>query len=537
MSRAPSQRRPTDKASVGSRSFKRSKALRERASRRDIARRRALLSQKGLILSVRTLVKRVPHAAWVCALVAFLNGAAWSIITPPFEGRDEPAHFAYVEQLAETGTLPKETSEESSPYSQEETAVLEGLHQPTIKLIPQIPAISTRAEQQALSEDLNAGLSREGNGEAGVATSEPPAYYALQTVPYMLGGSNMLTQLELMRLFDGLMAALTAILSFFFIAEVLPSVPWAATVGALCVAVQPLFGFMSGTLNPDSMVYLVTAALLLCLARAFHRGLTRKGALVLGGLTAIGFLTKLTFIGFAFGLFISLALLGVREVRRRSISALLDVGIAMGIGLAPILLYVLLNAVSGNPALGGAAGLLNALATTNVFHAISYAWQLYLPHLPGMPHFFHGMFTFRDIWFDRLVGLYGWLDTQFPTWVDNVALGVAGGMALLCLRELFAGRRAIRDRLPELACYIAVTVGVLLMVGLTSYSADALAHIEAYTDPRYLLPLLPLLGVGVALAVRGGGRRWAPVVGALVVVVFLAHDLFSQLQTVARYYG
>ncbi len=51
--------------------------------------------------------------------------------------------------------------------------------------------------------------------------------------------------------------------------------------------------------------------------------------------------------------------------------------------------------------------------------------------------------------------------------------------------------------------------------------------VEGFGDPRYLLPLMGLLGGAVTLAVRGVGRRWAPAVGALILVLFLAHDLFS----------
>lgn len=39
------------------------------------------------------------------------------------------------------------------------------------------------------------------------------------------------------------------------------------------------------------------------------------------------------------------------------------------------------------------------------------------------------------------------------------------------------------------------------------------------------------------VAVGGAGRRWMPVTGAALVVLFLGHDLLSQLQVIARYYG
>jgi hypothetical protein len=41
----------------------------------------------------------------------------------------------------------------------------------------------------------------------------------------------------------------------------------------------------------------------------------------------------------------------------------------------------------------------------------------------------------------------------------------------------------------------------------------------------------------LALAARGAGRRWGPAAGALILVLLFSHDLFSQLQVIARYYG
>ena len=47
----------------------------------------------------------------------------------------------------------------------------------------------------------------------------------------------------------------------------------------------------------------------------------------------------------------------------------------------------------------------------------------------------------------------------------------------------------------------------------------------------------PLAAALLALAARGAGKRWGPAVGALIVVLFLAHDVFSQLLVVSRFYG
>jgi hypothetical protein len=486
--------------------------------------------------AVVAALRRVPVAAWVCALIALLNAVSWSLIVPPFQGKDEADHFAYVEQLVENRALP-ENGQQNGVYSAEEQLVLEGLHYPQVTHSPQTPAISSLAEQQQLLEDVHAGASLRGSGEAGIATSEPPLYYLVQAIPYIIARGNMLDQLQLMRLVGAFFGAMTALLTFLFLREILPRSPWAATVGALCVALEPLLGFMSGSVNPDSMLYPIAAAVLLCLARAFRRGLTRRLAVVLGVLIAVGFMTKLNFIGFAFGVFVGLGLLLLSGVKARGRQALLAPVIAAGIGVSPVTLYAARNLAAGHPLFGILSGITSELDAKPLLDVLSYVWEIYLPRLPGMIHYFNGLVTYKDIWFDRSVGLYGWMDTMFPTWVDTIALLPAAIVVLLCGRELFSRRAALRARLPELGVYAAITIGVLVMIGASSYVSNALGNGPAFGEPRYLLPLLPLMGAVLVLAVRGAGRRWAPVVGAALVVLLFGYDIVSQLQVIARYYG
>lgn len=485
---------------------------------------------------VGEVLRRVPRAAWLCALIAFLNATAWALIVPPFQGKDEADHFAYVEQIVENGTLP-ENGRPNGVYSPEETLVLQGLHYPEVIHAPQTQAITSTAQQRILMQDVKAGLSRRGSGEAGVATSEPPLYYSIQAIPYLLGSGNILVQLQLMRLVGALFGALTALFTFLFLREILPRAPWAATVGALGVALQPLLAFMSGSVNPDSMLFSVTAAVFLCLARAFRRGLTKRLAIALGFLIAVGFLTKLNFVGLAVGVYVGLIVLAVRESKGHDWRAMRWPVLAACMGASPVVLYVLRNVLASHPTLGIASRNPSLLDPAALWHVISYAWELYLPRLPGMTHYFAGIATYKDIWFDRSVGLYGWMDTMFPAWVSNVALVPAAFVALLFGRELVARRAALRSRLPEIGVYGAIIVGLMVLVGVWSYQSDVLEQQPAFGEPRYFLPLLPLMGAVFALAVRGAGRRWAPVAGAAIVVLLFGYDVVSQLQVIARYYG
>jgi hypothetical protein len=486
------------------------------------------------------LVHRLPAAAWLCALVALLNAVCWSLISPPFQVTDEPNHFAYVQLLAESGRLP---TTKQGVYSPEEQVALVDLRVYEDTFQPARRPLGSEAQQRKLERDLAARPSRQGSGSAGSASSEPPLYYALETIPYELGsGGSLLDRLELMRLFSALMAGITALCAFGFVREALPGSRWAWTVGGLAVALFPLLGVMSGSVNPDAMLFAVCAALYYLLARAFRRGLTRRLALTIGLVTAIGFATKLNFIGFAPGVLLGLLALGVRawrrppDARHSKRAACGSVTLALAIAAVPVLLDLAATQLANHSGLG------NATETfTNARHSpwqeISYIWQLYLPRLPGTRSYFPGLLTPRQLWFNGLVGLYGWENIPFPGWVYNVALILAVLIGVLCVGELIRRRDTLLRRLPELAVYFLLGLGVAVIVGIQSYTSDVLNGGEPYWEPRYLLPMLSLWGLVTALAARGAGRRWGPVVGVLIIALLLAHDVVSQLQVVGRFYG
>ncbi len=476
---------------------------------------------------------RVPRAAWVCGAVAWLSAASWSIVMPPFQVPDEPAHFAYAQQLAETGSLP---TSYSVRYAPEELAALTGLDHNEVRGDALHGTISSPSQQQFLEHYLAQPFPRHGEGGAGVATSQPPLYYALQSIPYRLASSgNLLERLALMRLLSTLMAGLTALFAYLFLREALPGSPWAWTVGGLAVALFPLVGFMSGAVNPDSMLCAVSAALFYCLARAFRRGFSTQMAVAIGVLTAVGFLTKLNFLGLVPGVALALAILTRRAVRSEGRAAYRSLALAGAIGASPVCVYALINILSNHAGLGLASTGIRKTSKHGLFGELGYIWQLYLPRLPGMTNDFPGLLTSR-LWFDRSVGLYGWLDTTFPTWVYNVALVPAGVIAALCARALLASRTELRRRIWELLAYATIGLGVMALVGADSF-LELSERSGGYTEPRYLLPMAVLFGAILALAARGAGRRWGPAVGALIVVLILGHDIFSQLLVVSRYYG
>jgi hypothetical protein len=522
------------KSHVGARSFtRRARADKRRRTKRVATARRG--PNRGAPLSLLRLTEglgRIPRLALVCAAIAILNAVCWSFITPAFQAPDEPDHFAYVKQLADTGRLPSSSSEQ---VAKEEMTALQAIRYAKVRQQPQNRTIATRGEQAQLERALALTVRETGSPAAGVAASQPPLYYALEAVPYGVARDvNVLDRLQLMRLVSALLAGVTALFTFLFLREALPRTPWAWAAGGLAIAVAPLLGFMSGAVNPDALLFAVAAALFYCLARAFRRGLDLAGAAAIGTVTALGLLTKLNFIGLTPGIVLGLIVLTIRARRVHGGSAYRMFALAVGIALSPVVVYAAINAVSSHPLLGLVSEASHQ--QKSLLGELNYIWQLYLPRLPGTVSDFPGLFPARQLWFNGYVGLYGWLDTPFPGWVDNLALIPAAAIALLCGRSLYQGRSALRSRAFELATYAVMSIGLMVLIGAASYHAFPSTDAE-FGQVRYLLPLLPLLGAVLVLAARGAGRRWGPTVGIVIVMLFLAHDVFSQLQVVARYYG
>ncbi|MGN6190251.1 MAG: DUF2142 domain-containing protein [Conexibacter sp.] len=470
-------------------------------------------------------VRRIPSAAWACALVAVLNCIAWSLIVPVFEVPDEPDHYAYVEQLAMHGRPPANDAAAVARLSSSEQALLIGLATDRVRFHEYVPSLTRQTQQDELTAALRARPSRgDGNGVSLAGSPQPPLYYALQVVPYAVGATDSpLLSLQLMRLLSALLGGVTVLCVFLFMREALPAHPWTWTVGALGVAFQPLFGFISGGVNPDALLFATAAALFLCLARGFRRGLTTPLALATGAVIATGLLTKLNFAGLLPGALVALLVLGVRR-EGRSPRALRLPAIAVGVAAVPFLLMVLANVVlwKRDPT-GATTGVFRPVGSASLGGGLRYILRFYGGEL-------------RALWVRGFVGWYGWVDTAFPGWVYTAGLAILAIVGALALVALVRARASVRRRAAELFAYVAMTAGLLAVIGANSYNLH-LQHAGGAGQARYLLPLLALYAAVLVLATRALGRRWMGLIGIALVLLTVADDVFSQLLVLARYYA
>jgi 4-amino-4-deoxy-L-arabinose transferase-like glycosyltransferase len=494
-------------------------------------------------------LRRVPRAGWLTALVAGLSALTWSLVTPPFHVPDEVAHFAYAQYLAETGELPRENGD--LRYSPEEESVI-GLTDFYL-VVGESRGRPPWTELQDRRLDGARAADPVGTGNAQSATSNPPLYYVLQAAPYRLfGWLELPDRLMVMRLLSVLMAAVTALATFMFVREALPSTPWAWTAGGLVAALQPLFGFISSGVNSDAMLYMASALLFLAVARAFHRGLAPRRGLAIGAAASLGLLSKLAFVGFVPGVLLAVGLLAWRSrnvTERRA--ALRGAALATGVLATVGLLYIASNVVvfdrEALPAITGTTSASSsappaettaAQAGGGIKERASYVWQLYLPRLPFMSDQFPGLNPMPNIWLHGWIGRFGWLDTAWPEdvyrWARWVLVLLAGLAAFSVGRQLLH-QATSRARWPELVSYAALAIGLLVLIGLAGHRARANGE-PGFEQARYLLPLLPLYAAAIGMAARAFGR-FGPAAAAALVVAALGHDVLAQLLMVSRFYG
>jgi 4-amino-4-deoxy-L-arabinose transferase-like glycosyltransferase len=485
--------------------------------------------------AVRAGVRAVPGAAWICVLIAVLNGVVWSLLVPPLQSFDETLHVYYGQYLAETGETPRPV--EGSVLSDEEQLIVYG-----VRLFDVVGNAGgrppwTSLEDVRLDQELARGAGRVSDGGSGGVGLYPPAYYGLGAVAYRLTPTDsLLDRIWAMRLVSALLAGIAVLCCFLFLRELLPRHPWTWTVGALAVGLQPLFGFMSGVFNPDMGLVAASAACFWLLARAFRRGLGTWLALAIGAVLAVGVLAKLAMVGLVPGVALGGLLLARRDRTWRPLVA----GAASF--TLPMVLYAIANVTVWNrPALpfGGGGGVAAAGGGTptprgNWREMLVYIWQDFLPRLPFMQDRFTD-FPLWDRWITGWTGRFGWGDYEFPEWVSGVVVAVVVVLAAALVAWVLRGRRAaFAARWREWLCYLAMAFGLLALLAYTGYVYTRDTG-NGFEQGRYLLPLMPLYALLVAAGARALGRL-GPVAGALIVALCVGWSGWAMILTVGRFY-
>ena len=432
---------------------------------------------------------------WFCFLV---RGLFYAEMIPMWEGFDEHVHFAYIQHILYTGTLPDSTD----PISME--------LEESLKLVP-VPwllrdvdpsytthdrywQLSNEARQQ--SEEALHNMPRAWGGKPGkysmsiYEAQQPPLYYWLMSMPLRAtSGFSLPARVFLIRMLSLLLASLAIPVGFLLVKRVLQNREAALGIVAL-ISIMP--GLMADVcrVGNDSLamlLYTVTVYATLLFVenpRIPGRGLLLACSMGMGLLTKAYFLTALP----------ALAAVVILALRRRKGRDLLIRGLTVGIGALALSAWWYVR----NYLLTGAwSGLMQDVSLKNVsfFELVKRAADVDWANALKSTLLSH-------IWFGN------WSFLQVRSWMYQV-FQYMGTLALVGLLTYWI--RALVKRLPEtlpqpghlmvlFSYYFFFCIGICYHVLITfvvhDMSSSAGWYFYSLSFPQ---PILILVGISVLI--------------------------------------
>jgi hypothetical protein len=486
-----------------------------------------------LLLLIRAETLSWRRLAFAVFGVTLAITVSWSLVTPPFQAPDEQDHFAYVQQLAETGKAPIQSAA-LPPWSSALTLALQSVRSLAAneQADGRPPWLELDAQTWAAANKLDP--SRTDGGGVTTAATHGPVYYGVEAVAYDVAGTSIWSQLTATRLMSGLLSSLAVVFVLLAARELAPRRRLLAVGASLLVALNPMFTFIGASVNNDVGVNAAAAVFLFLIVRAAQRGLTPGLAVALGG--TLGVLPVIKGTSYTLWVVAALALLAMLA-RDRSRKAVVGVAVATVALIAVQLGWSSVAADFGRTTFttpGGGAPISASLWSTARM-SLGYVWQIFLPPLPGMvDHYPSDTWPAYTIYVVRGWASFGWYDIVFPGIVYvAIMAGIVGSAvsgAVLARRHRAWLRRNWVVVLTLLATPIIVVAGVE-----RAFATPAQRPIIAEMG-RYLFPAIGALALLAAGSFRAWGDRWAARLTVGVVASEMVLTYASQLLTLRGFY-
>jgi Predicted membrane protein (DUF2142) len=480
------------------------------------------------------MLKRIPRPLALLLGVAALLSVAWTFTLAPFQGPDEPAHFNYSQQLAETGHRPSVTTG-SHPDSTEVANAIYFFNLNQLAGVSDARPAWSKVEERRFQDTLDAlgeKAEEDGTGPNPLAKN-PPLYYAYEVVPYTIGSLfSFWDRLTIMRLSSGVLFLLAVAFTWLAASELFRGT-WPRVLATASVALLPELTMMSGTVNADNLLITIWSAFTFVALRLVNRGPTPRLIFAACGLTVASALTHGRGIAMIPALVIILAI-----VLARARPSLLQAARGLAPGVALLILAGVAYELFLAPDTGAYGGEVTVShgGTMSITGFINSTWQFYFPRLPSMGPRIGPAYGYRQMFIEGFFGRFASLEVGYSARVYTLiqyvcALGLAGLVAFV------AGRwSVVRARWAQLAVLAAIAVSMLGVLHLASYRALATSPDPLITG-RYLLPLVTVFGLAVAFVLSSLRPRASAICGALALSGLLALNLYGLMLTFTRFYA
>ena len=475
--------------------------------------------------------RRLEAPLVVLLALATLQMAAWAILLPPWQGADEVSHFAYVQRMVETGSIPwfpggdPGDPTRTYPYSTElKVAAAWGGTFSLLLNDQDRPPGSPVAEALWRRADARETHGRRGDGGFTSAMANPPLYYVYASVPYAATHSlSIFDRAFAMRLFNLPLLLATVWLTWLIAGELLGA-GWPRVLATAAVALNPQLAQIAAIVDPDIMLTALWIAFFYLAIMAIRHGPTRGR---LAGMAALAVASCLTHgRGLAIlvpAVFVAGALLW--RYRRPSRRTALVAGAALAVVFAVLLYRTLGYATNGT------------LTFDSAKQFASYLWQFYLPRLGFMTPSLGPAYGVEQVFIDRFYGTYGGLDVFFTAGAVSLLKWLSIAAIVLAFVGLWQRRAAARRWWDVLALFAVAAAAYLFDMHVAAFKSLLAGSNDPVLTGRYLLPFMPVYGMVIALAVAWLPRRLAPVAAGAVTGGLCLLSIGALGFAVARYYA
>ena len=189
---------------------------------------------------------QVPVIGIILATFVVL-AAIYSVATPIFEASDEVSHYAVVQHIADTGTLPVQRPGVKTPWEQEGS-------QPPLYYLLVSPVARLIDTRDAAERMVRNPLASPGDPSLD-ANRNLVIHSPAENFPWR----NTTLAVHLIRFISIMMGAGTIGLSYLIARRIFPDRPSIPIGTALLIAFNPMFIFIAASVNNDNLTILLTS--------------------------------------------------------------------------------------------------------------------------------------------------------------------------------------------------------------------------------------------------------------------------------------
>jgi 4-amino-4-deoxy-L-arabinose transferase-like glycosyltransferase len=228
-----------------------------------------------------TFLRAHAGAVGIAGLFAAL-GTLYSVVTPIFEASDEFLHYPVIQHIAETGRLPVQQPGIRTLWDQEGS-------QPPLYYF-----IGAAATFWIDTSDLEQVRWLNPHRKFGIASDPDNKNLIIHTPAEAFPWRGTVLAVHLIRLISVAMCTAAVALVYTLVRTLWPDQHWIALLAAALTAFNPMFLFITGSVNNDNLMVLLGTWTLLLVVRVIAEGVTAQRAIMLAVVAALGTLTKLS---------------------------------------------------------------------------------------------------------------------------------------------------------------------------------------------------------------------------------------------------